>query len=164
MRRLVMLSMLLAGCAAPQASKTALPFAAYEEPSLTCDASERGTISGAVRHENTDVPLGNALVVLQANVLDGERELMTDEYGRYRFEGLPPGTYTVQVLVGQANVNKIVTLPEHASYRANFMVDPDATFARQLDGPIIERDQSLFSVIDDYEARLLNMPKTRYGL
>lgn len=165
MRRLVLSSMLLAGCATQQASTTAVPFAAYEEPSLTCDASERGTISGAVRHEDTDVALGNALVVLQSSALRGEQELMTDEYGRYRFEGLPPGTYTVQVLVGQANVNKVVTLREHASYRANFIVDPDMTFVRQIDGdPYIARDQSLFSVIDAYEARLLNMPKTRYGL
>ena len=165
MRRIVLLSMLLAGCAAPQASKTALPFAAYEEPSLTCDASERGAISGAVRHRDTDVALGNALVVIQSSALGGERELMTDEYGRYRFEGLPPGTYTVQVLVGQADVNKIVTLPEHASYQANFAIDPDAELVRVWKhNPYILPDQSLFSVIDDYEARLLNMPKTRRGL
>lgn len=135
MRRLALLSMLVPGCAVPQV-EAAPPSSAYEEPSLTCDASERGTISGAIRHRDTDVALGNALVVLQSNALDGERELMTDEYGRYRFEGLPRGTYTVQVLVGQANVNTVVTLREHANHRANFVVDPDATFARQVDGRV----------------------------
>lgn len=164
MRRLVLLSMFALGCGAPRAAVTATPYPAYEEPSLTCDASERGAISGSVRHMETDVPLGNALVVLQANVLEGERELMTDEYGRYRFEGLAPGTYTVQVLVGQANVNKVVTLPEHASFRANFAIDPDAVRMVWKHNPYIRPDQSLFSIIDDDEARLLRMPKTRYGL
>ncbi len=131
---------------------------------MTCDASERGTISGAVRHEETDVALGNALVVLQSSALQSPQELMTDEYGRYRFEGLPPGTYTVQVLVGQANVNKVVTLPEHASFRANFAVDPESRFYRCLWRPAPRLDESMFSVTDDREARLVGIPKTRRRL
>lgn len=163
MRRLALLALLVAGCAAPRASQSAAPFAVYEEPSLTCDASQGGAISGTVRHRDTDVPLGNALVVLESSALAGDGELTTDEYGRFRFDGLPPGTYTVLVLVGQAAVSQVFTLPEHATYRANFAVDPERhVIACGCSVPPL--DQSLLSVTDEAEARLLGMPKTRYGL
>ena len=69
-----------------------------------------GTISGVVRHQETEERIEGALVVLQCACLSGPRETQTNSSGLYRFSGLPAGTYTVQVLVGQAVVSKVVTL------------------------------------------------------
>ena len=92
-------------------------------PSVVLDADASGSISGRVRHGRTGVPLRNALVVLQP-----ERsrllEIMTDDLGRFRFEGLPPSTYRVQVFVGHAEVVETVALEEMATHHADFRVDP----------------------------------------
>lgn len=71
-----------------------------------------GVISGEIRHAKTGDPIHNALVILQCTCLVGSRETATNEQGRYAFVGLPAGTYTIQVLVGSADVSKVVTLPE----------------------------------------------------
>jgi hypothetical protein len=68
-------------------------------------------IQGVVTHERTGEPLKNAIVVLQCTCLDAQRETITNDRGLYRFGDLPPGTYTIQVLKGQADVSKVVTLP-----------------------------------------------------
>lgn len=70
-----------------------------------------GRISGTVIHSETREPIANALVVLQCTCLAGSRETTTDPRGRYAFARLPPGTYTVQVLAGQADVSKVFELP-----------------------------------------------------
>jgi hypothetical protein len=69
-------------------------------------------LQGIVRHARTREPLPNALVILQCTCLTGMREQITNEHGLYRFRDLPRGTYTVQVLAGEANVSKIVQLGE----------------------------------------------------
>lgn len=71
----------------------------------------QGVIAGRVVHEATDEPLPGALVILQCSCLRGARETQTNADGFYRFGGLPAGTYTVQVLVGTADVSKVFTLP-----------------------------------------------------
>jgi hypothetical protein len=73
-------------------------------------AKGRHTIYGAVRHAKTGEPLANALVVLQCTCIEGMRETQTNDAGVYRFRGLPSGVYTVQILVGGADVAKVVTL------------------------------------------------------
>lgn len=70
-----------------------------------------GVISGQIRHAKTGEPIRNALVVLQCTCLTSPREAQTNEHGFYAFRGLPAGTYTIQVLVGAADVSKVVTLP-----------------------------------------------------
>lgn len=70
-----------------------------------------GVISGQILHSKTGAPIRNALVVLQCTCLVSMRETQTNEQGLYVFTGLPAGTYTIQVLVGQADVSKVVTLP-----------------------------------------------------
>lgn len=70
-----------------------------------------GEIAGQIRHSKTGEPIRNALVILQCTCLSSSRETQTDEHGLYAFWGLPAGTYTIQVLVGGADVSKVVTLP-----------------------------------------------------
>lgn len=70
-----------------------------------------GRITGVVTHSKTRAPIPDALVVLQCACLGGPRETSTDARGRYAFAELGPGVYTVQVLVGQADVTKVISVP-----------------------------------------------------
>lgn len=76
------------------------------------DPGHHGVISGVVTHSKTEEPLPGALVILQCSCLRSSRETQTNAEGFYAFRGLPAGTYTVQVLAGQADVSKVLTLPE----------------------------------------------------
>jgi hypothetical protein len=79
---------------------------------LAAPSGYEGVISGKIVNSRTDEPIVNALVILQCTCLQGIRETVTDTNGLYAFEGLPSGTYTIQVLVGRAHVIKVVTLPK----------------------------------------------------
>jgi hypothetical protein len=78
---------------------------------LAAPAASEGVISGQIIDSKTDEPIVNALVILQCTCLQGMRETVTGAAGEYAFRGLPAGTYTIQVLVGRADVSKVVTLP-----------------------------------------------------
>ena len=62
------------------------------------------TISGVVTDAKSGEKIKDALVILQCSCLQGQREMTTNADGLYSFRNLPQGKYTVQVLVGQANV------------------------------------------------------------
>lgn len=68
-------------------------------------------IQGVVTHERTGEPLKDAIVILQCTCLEAARETSTNDRGQYRFGDLGPGTYTIQVLKGEADSSKVVTLP-----------------------------------------------------
>ncbi len=86
------------------------------------------TISGVVTDAKSGEKIKDALVILQCSCLQGQREMTTNADGLYTFRNLPQGKYTIQVLVGQANVNKSVDVPAGAKFRANFQVDPNNKF------------------------------------
>jgi len=96
----------------------------------TAAAADQGAISGVVTNSKTKEKVKDAIVVLQCTCLQGTRETKTNDSGLYSFRELPPGTYTVQVLVGQADVSKVTTLPRDAKFRANFSLDPANEFRR----------------------------------
>lgn len=81
-------------------------------------------ISGRVTNIKTGEPVDQALVILMCTCLAGQREMLTDSKGLYRFRGLPPGKYTVQVLWQNANVNKSMQVAEGVKFRANYSIDP----------------------------------------
>jgi hypothetical protein len=95
-------------------------------------AAANGTINGVVTNARTKAPVGGALVIVQCVCMEGPRETQTNKDGLYAFRELPPGTYTVQVLVGKADVSKVAELPRGAKFRANFLVDPDDELKRVL--------------------------------
>ncbi len=96
----------------------------------TVQAASNGTISGVVTNSKTKERIGEALVILQCACLQGARETQTNANGLYAFRDLPPGTYTVQVLAGQADVSKVADLPGGAKFRANFTLNPDDEFTK----------------------------------
>lgn len=166
MRRLALLAFVTCACGVPRTAPVtpSAPPSAHPEAKVIYDAEATGAVNGLVRHHSTDAPLGNAIVVLQSSGIP-DLEMTTDDYGRYSFEGLPAGTYTVQVLVGQADVAKVFALPDSAKFRANFSVDPENRFVCQLPASKNSAlNQSLFSVTSPTEARLLQGSVTRYGL
>lgn len=99
-------------------------------PALALASS--GTISGVVTHSQTKQRIADALVILQCSCLPESRETQTNANGLYAFRDLPPGTYTIQVLSGQADVSKVTTLPKDAKFRANFSIDPEREFKRMI--------------------------------
>ncbi len=161
-RSIVMVLLLATGCAGSSAVRPpAMPPPLDRAPTRTVDPNESGSISGMVRHVELEIPLGNALVVLQSS--EKSAEMLTDVHGRFSFDGLPPGTYSVQVLVGQADIRKVLTLPREASFRANFRVNPDEPLVVcTLPGARPGLDESMFSVRSHEEARLLGIPRTVY--
>ncbi|WAS94943.1 carboxypeptidase-like regulatory domain-containing protein [Nannocystis punicea] len=62
-------------------------------------------IRGHVLHAETREPITGALILIRCDCLAGQREVMTTD-GRYHFRGLPPGSYTVQMLHSDDNVQK----------------------------------------------------------
>ena len=96
-------------------------------PNLAQAASD-ATISGVVTDQKTGEKIAGALVIVQCSCLQGQREVTTNADGLYTFRNLPQGKYTVQVLFGQANVNKSMDVPAGAKFRANFAVDPNNKF------------------------------------
>ncbi len=154
-------ALVLAGCAHDPPTTTPDPFDRVTPvDKVVYDRAARGSILGGVRHRKTDAPLGNALVLLR-NERESVLEATTDDYGRYHFDGLPEGVYTVEVFVGQTSAAKIVPLSDSSRMVARFAVDPN-------DGPrtlLFVRDwnpeESLMST-DETEARLLGEPKTTY--
>ncbi|MEX1362389.1 MAG: carboxypeptidase-like regulatory domain-containing protein [Nannocystaceae bacterium] len=172
--RFMLLVVSLAGCASAAGGRGAEP----ASPGLDPTQAERcgpqaeprpdaavvrdGSISGVIIDTNRKVRIPNALVVLQSSALQGTRETQTNDQGLYAFRELPPGTYTIHVFAGHADVSKVTTLPDGAHFRANFTLDPQRDpIVCRLPGNYLrqERDVSLMS-IDAQEARLLGTPKT----
>jgi hypothetical protein len=80
--------------------------------------------------------INGALVILQCSCLQGQREMTTNADGLYSFRNLPQGKYTVQVLFGQANVNKSMDVPAGAKFRANFQDRPEQQVPHRRRGPV----------------------------
>ncbi|MCA9705750.1 MAG: carboxypeptidase regulatory-like domain-containing protein [Myxococcales bacterium] len=78
---------------------------------VAAPAHHRGEISGVVTNRETGERIAGALVILQCTCLKAPLETQTSAQGLYRFTRLPAGVYTVQVLAGQADVSKVITLP-----------------------------------------------------
>lgn len=88
-----------------------------------------GRISGVVVHAETRAPLDAALVILQCSCLDGDLDVTTDDHGRYAFEGLAPGSYSVRALAGQADEARSVVLEDAGDAWAGIAAEPgDETF------------------------------------
>jgi hypothetical protein len=109
----------LAGCATPLAESRAPSFELEPGP------EDSGAVIAGLVVDQQGSPIENAIVILQSTALPQELECLTTGSGVYSFAELPPGNYTIQVLAGRANVSKIVDLPVHARFRANFSLDPD---------------------------------------
>ncbi len=121
-------------------------------------ADNDASIRGVVTDRGDDEPIADALVVLQCTCLNGERETQTNARGIYRFDDLPPGNYTVQVLFGRANVSKVTQLPRGAQFRANFAIDPQNEFVRviQVEAKPIRADTAASTAVDMEQAK--NLP------
>jgi hypothetical protein len=124
----------------------------------TAQAASDGTISGVVTNSRTKQPVSGALVILQCACLQGARETQTNDNGLYAFRDLPPGTYTVQVLAGDADVSKRADLPRGAKFRANFTLDPADEFKRviQVDAQPVEQKTAVGRTVSMEEFR--NIP------
>ncbi|MEE9385590.1 MAG: TonB-dependent receptor [Nannocystaceae bacterium] len=98
----------------------------------TALAADGGAIQGVVKDASTGEAIEGALVVLQCTCLQGELTAMTSRRGTYAFRDLPAGQYQVEVLYGQSTTRKTTTLPRGAKFRANFSVNPDDRFERNI--------------------------------
>jgi hypothetical protein len=88
-------------------------------------AADTGVIRGVLTNKHNGEPFSNALVILQCNCLESQREETPSENGVYTFRDLPVGRYTIQVLAGKQNLSKIVSLTSGQSVNVNFGVKPE---------------------------------------
>jgi len=141
---------LFARAALSLAACSLVPLAAGLLVPAVAQAASDGTISGVVTNSRSKQPVAGALVILQCACLQGPRETQTNDNGLYAFRDLPPGTYTVQVLAGQADVAKVAELPRGVKFRANFTIDPDDEITRviQVESQPIEQGTAVGRVID----------------
>lgn len=92
------------------------------------DDGGHGVVQGIIRDATTGETIKDALVILQCSCLQGPREVVSNADGVYNFRHLPPGKYTVQVLFGQANVNRSFDMAAGVRVRADFRVEPEHKF------------------------------------
>lgn len=132
-------------------------------PSAVSIESGTSSISGRVSHQETKEPLSHALMLLHSSDLAVPLEAWTDDNGLYAFRGLPAGTYTVQVLYGQADRSKMTALPPNAKFHAHFKFDPDRIIGCSglPSAPGINR--SLMSLSEN-EARIVGQPHVTRNL
>ena len=60
-------------------------------------SGETGAIEGKITDAEFNVIPGAEVLLSSPNMIGGDRSKITDEYGKFRFIGLQPGTYAVEV-------------------------------------------------------------------
>lgn len=98
---------------------------ALASPAFAAEASIFGTITNSKNKQ----PVPNALVILTCSCLQDSLHTQSDADGKYEFKNLEEGTYTVQVVAGEADVSKLATVPPAARFRANFRIKPNDQFS-----------------------------------
>lgn len=96
-------------CAPPKPDPSRSPGTPQPESVVHVDGGE-GRISGQLIDTRKGEPLARGLILATCPCLEEKLELMNDEQGRFAFEGLPPGSYTVQALHGQSQETRTVEL------------------------------------------------------
>ncbi len=93
----------------------------------TAHAADGGAIKGVVKNSATGKPMEQMNIVLLCSCMQGDRYTKTNELGAYRFDNLPPGSYTVQVLDPnkQKPVFSRLDLVREATERVDFSYDPE---------------------------------------
>jgi hypothetical protein len=151
---------LLCGCATTHATSPMGPFHAapigMDPPRVVVDVDERGKIIGHVEDPREFVPLEGAVVELER--FDGRTVMAsveTDAFGRFVFDGLAPGNYSVNVPSELAMWRK-VRVKDNAQ---EVFITPDWTDVIRC--PLIrwqpDLDMSLLWLSDE-ESRLLGQP------
>jgi hypothetical protein len=87
------------------------------------------------------VPLPNAIVILRGGTPSLERETTTNSAGRFRIVDVPAGTYSLQVLYGEADSTRILVHDGRTDVRTDFAIDPTATWTAPEHNPL---ERSLF--------------------
>ena len=64
-------------------------------PTLSAQSAQRSSIEGVVTDQQGAVIVSATVRLSGDRVLGGERSVVSDDAGRYRFAGLLPGTYAV---------------------------------------------------------------------
>ncbi len=84
------------------------------------------SIKGTVQDSDTREPVRGALLRLQCDCLEGQRELQADANGEFVFRDLPPGAYEVQVLyeVAESLISVEVRADQTAELRFLLSNDP----------------------------------------
>lgn len=118
----VVLGLASIACASGAIELTPEPPAITTEPPLA--GASGAQITGLIVDSRTGDLIDGALVVLQCTCLEGIRESQSNRDGQYRFEDLPAGSYTVQVLYGRADSSRIFTLDRGLRARVHFRIDP----------------------------------------
>jgi len=165
MRHLALLVLVVAGCASSRladADPMRSMWPPFEAEAVYLDPDAKGSISGVVDDHTGRFPVKDTPIELSSLSTSHVVETRTDAYGRYRFAGLPPGTYALRLMGEFPAPEKVVVLAEHASSQQDFRTSPMRVCSWPvLSGWALER--SLFST-SGRDAHILGVPRTRRDL
>lgn len=83
-----------------------------------------GTLKGRVINAANGAPIGNLKMVLSRQGPGaGQSETMTDQNGRYHFDNLMPGVYTLAIKSSEYDEHRrMIDLRPHMSLSSNFRI------------------------------------------
>lgn len=124
----------------------------------------QGTIEGTVYNVTNGLPVGRVRVAVR----ETGREVLTDDYGHYTFQGMAPGDCQISITyIGFAPQSRTVTVTAGQTSVADFQLDRDGVSPRPPDG---EKDGDVvmlerFAVVADQamSAQAIAMNEQRYA-
>lgn len=123
--------MVLSWCLAQALAAAAPTPSPTPAPAAPAPAVHDGQIAGVVVDARTQAALADVPVV--ATLPNGTtRTTRTTKAGRYRFSGLPEGTYRLTVSMGAAEVTRQFQLGRDQKRRADVSLVPRPTTAREV--------------------------------
>ena len=136
-------------------TKTLMVTAAILVASVIAQAQTTGSLTGTITDQN-DAVVAGATVTLHSNVAAGERSVVTDSNGKFDFQALLPGTYSISVEA--SGFKKAIAREISVSVNLNTQVNVQLEIGLAGESVTVTASQE---VINTASASLTNVINTR---